>query len=227
MADDLILIIEKENGKTATFATALERKGYVVERVATGSAALEAAEKSGPAAIVLNAASLGSSGTRICRRLVDETGLPVIHIVDADGTAELLGDSTGADILLELPFTVRKLHNRIKRFIPANRKDAVEVGPVTFAPQVRVVRAYGRESRLTPKAADLLALMLDHPDETLSRSFLMRHVWDTSYVGDTRTLDVHIRWVRQSVEKDPAQPRHVVTVRGVGYRFVPDPPRKQ
>ena len=69
--------------------------------------------------------------------------------------------------------------------------------------------------------------MLEHPDETLSRSYLMRQVWDTTYVGDTRTLDVHIRWVRESVEKDPAHPRHVVTVRGVGYRFLPDPPRKR
>jgi DNA-binding response OmpR family regulator len=227
MADDLILIIEKENGKTATFAMALERKGYLVDRVPTGTAALKAAANTEPAVIVLNAASLGSSGVRICRQLIDETGLPVIHIVQDDGTAESLGDSVDADVLLELPFTVRKLHNRIKRFIPANRENAIEVGPVTFAPKVRVVRAYGRESRLTPKGADLLALMLDHPDETLSRSYLMRQVWDTSYVGDTRTLDVHIRWVRQSVEKDPANPRHIVTVRGVGYRFMPDPPKKR
>lgn len=226
MAGDLVLIIEKENSKTPTFASALERKGYAVERVATGSSALRLSEEADPAVIVLNAASLGSSGARICRQLVDETGLPVIHILPDNG-AEDLTDASAADIILELPFTVRKLHNRIKRFIPANREDAIEVGPVTFAPLVRVVRSYGRESRLTPKAADLLELMLKHPNETLSRGFLMRQVWNTSYVGDTRTLDVHIRWVRESVEKDPANPFHVVTIRGVGYRFIPDPARKK
>ena len=84
------------------------------------------------------------------------------------------------------------------------------------------MQANGREKRLTPKAASLLEVFLKHPEETLDRAFLMRQVWDTDYIGDTRTLDVHVRWVREAIEPEPGKPCHILTVRGVGYRFEPD-----
>jgi DNA-binding response OmpR family regulator len=221
--DERILLIERPGKKEHTFAAALERKGYPVEVVATGHMALKSAHAARPAAIVLNAASLGSSGIRICKTLrggID--GVPIVHVMPAEASEEEV-KSAPADIVLVMPFTARKLINRLRRLMPGARKDAIQVGPIRLVTGVGVVEAHGREKRLTPKTASLLAVFLKHPSETLDRSFLMRQVWNTDYVGDTRTLDVHVRWVREAIETDPRSPRHIVTVRGIGYRFVPHP----
>lgn len=215
-----ILLIEKQSSKSPTFAAALKRKGFELEVVQTGNDALKLAQALMPVLVILNAASLGSSGVRICRRLIDEVRKPVIHIVD-EGVDLQSSEGQGADVELELPFTARKLVNRIKRLVPAERKDSVESGHIEFAKSIRVVKIPGRESRLTPKAAALLTVFLENPGKTLDRGFLMRQVWNTDYVGDTRTLDVHVRWVRQAIEPDPASPIFIRTVRGVGYRFEP------
>ena len=215
-----ILLIEKQSSKSPTFAAALKRKGFELEVVQTGNDALKLAPALEPVLVILNAASLGSSGVRICRRLIDEVGKPVIHIVD-EGVELQSDEGQGADVELTLPFTARKLVNRIKRLVPAERKDSVESGHIEFAKSIRVVKIPGRESRLTPKAAALLTIFLENPNKTLDRGFLMQQVWNTDYVGDTRTLDVHVRWVRQAIEPDPASPIFIRTIRGVGYRFEP------
>ncbi|HEC22569.1 MAG TPA: response regulator transcription factor [Chloroflexi bacterium] len=222
MSGETILLIERPGKKAVTFASSLERKGFQIQVVLTGQKALEYAAAHRPALIVLNAPSLGTSGIRICRRLHDGLRtIPIIHILP-EGTDRSRYPGDLADVVLEMPFTARKLINRIKRLLPGERKDAIEVGPIRLAPGVRVVEAYGREKKLTPKAASLLQVFLTHPGETLSRGFLMQQVWQTDYVGDTRTLDVHVRWVREAIEPNPAKPCHIVTVRGVGYRFEPE-----
>jgi DNA-binding response OmpR family regulator len=222
-AGEIILLIERAGKPEVTFAPALERKGFTVDVVPTGQEALKRAGSSRPALIVLNAASLGSNGLRICHRLKEQVqGVPVIHVLaeDAAGSA---GESP-ARVTLIMPFTPRKLINRVKRFMPGQRQDEIVVGPIRFAPGVRIVEAHGREKRLTPKTASLLEVFLKHPGQVLDRGFLMREVWHTDYVGDTRTLDVHVRWVREAIEPEPASPCHIVTVRRVGYRFDPGPP---
>jgi DNA-binding response OmpR family regulator len=220
----MILLVERSGNKEETFAASLERKGFRVEVVPTGRIALEQSTTIPPALIVLNAPSLGTSGLRMVKSLRDRhPDLPIIHIL-SDGTAP--GDYPPglADVTLSNPFTSRKLINRIKRLLPDERKDkdALEVGPIRFISGVRIVQANGREKRLTPKAASLLEVFLKHPEETLDRAFLMRQVWDTDYIGDTRTLDVHVRWVREAIEPEPGKPCHILTVRGVGYRFEPE-----
>jgi DNA-binding response OmpR family regulator len=221
MSEKRILLIERAGKKSQSFAAALEKKEYDVEVVPTGHLALKYALQTPPAVIILNAASLGSSGERLIQRLRAELdSIPLIHIFPA-GSEKAKGDQSPADIVLIMPFTARKLINRLKIVMPGARKDAVSVGPISLAPASRVVEAYGREMQLTPKAADLLRVFLKHPGKTLDRSFLMQHVWDTDYVGDTRTLDVHVRWVREAIESEPGKPKHIVTVRGVGYRFEP------
>lgn len=223
MTNELILLIERAGKKENTFAAALERKGYKVEVVSAGHLALESASLTRPAVVVLNAASLGSSGLRICKMLrASLDGIPVVHVLPAD-VSERDQKQAEAEIILRMPFTARKLINRIKRLLPGERTDAIQVGPIRLVQNVRIVEAHGREKRLTPKTADLLSVFLHHPGDTLDRSFLMRQVWNTDYVGDTRTLDVHVRWVREAIEADPTSPAHIVTVRGVGYRFVPEP----
>jgi DNA-binding response OmpR family regulator len=147
-------------------------------------------------------------------------GVPIIHIMPED-TTTTDQDVADADVILLMPFTPRKLINRVKRLMPGARKDAITVGPIKLVPGVRIVEAHGREQRLTPKAADLLSVFLKHPGDTLERGFLMQQVWNTNYVGDTRTLDVHVRWVREAIEAEPKHPKHIITVRGKGYRFEP------
>lgn len=223
MTDEIILLVERAGKKEQTFAAALDRKGYSVEVVSTGGHAVKRAGRLKPAVIVLNAASLGSSGLRIGRSLRETyNGVPIIHIMPKDAVEDDLKEAI-AEIVMVMPFTARKLINRLKRLLPGGRKDAIEVGPIRLAEGVRIVEAHGREMRLTPKTALLLALFLKHPKETLDRGFLMRQIWNTDYVGDTRTLDVHVRWVREAIEVDPKEPRHIVTVRGKGYRFDPHP----
>lgn len=223
MIDELILMVERAGKKGMTFATALERKSYSVEVVSTGHAALKRAASVRPAVVVLNAASLGSSGIRICRNLREGLdGVPIIHIMP-EGTLPTEQAEAAAEVVLLMPFTPRKLINRVKRLMPGARKDAITVGPIKLVPGVRIVEAYGREQRLTPKAADLLGVFLKHSGDTLDRGFLMKQVWHTNYVGDTRTLDVHVRWVREAIESDPKKPQHIITVRGKGYRFEPSP----
>ncbi len=218
-SDETILLIERPGKKEQTFAAALARKGFTVEVVSTGHQALRRAAALRPALVVVNAASLGSNGLRICRNLRDGMdGVPIVRILAAGVVPDPAGDSS-AEVTLILPFTPRKLINRVTRLLPGARKEAVVVGPIRLVPAVRIVEAHGRERRLTPKAASLLNVFLCHPGETLDRSYLMRQVWNTDYLGDTRTLDVHVRWVREAVEPDPRHPRYIVTVRGQGYRF--------
>jgi two-component system phosphate regulon response regulator PhoB len=128
----------------------------------------------------------------------------------------------GADSYLVKPFTSRKVLNRVRMLLPTQQGD----GEVVRAGQITLYRAKPSvdvggdgEVRLTPKQANLLELFLRHPNRVLSRRKLMQEVWQTDYVGDTRTLDVHIRWVREAIEADPGNPQCITTVRGVGYIF--------
>lgn len=218
----VILLIERAGKPEHTFAPALAKKGFVFELATNGQAALTRLVSLSPVMIVLNSASLGSSGLRICRQLQEAApGTPIIHIL-LDG---VLGDVKEgiAEITLIMPFTHRKLINCVKRLMPVSRQDVMQVGPIQLAPRAQIVRAYGREKRLTAKTATLLHVFMEHPGETLDRGYLMRQVWETDYIGDTRTLDVHIRWAREAIEPDPKRPHHILTVRGRGYRFEPEP----
>lgn len=130
--------------------------------------------------------------------------------------------SAEADIYLERPFTARKVLNRIKTLLPTDdwNQEIARAGDITFYPAKRSVDVNGQgEQRLTPKLASLLDVFLRNPNEILGREKLMHDVWDTDFMGDTRTLDVHIRWVREVIEEDPAKPVLLKTVRGKGYIF--------
>lgn len=218
-----ILIIERSGKNEDSFVPSLERKGFEVQSVPSGKMAVDRARKKKPDLIVLDAASLGTSGNRICSSVrTSLNGIPIIHL---RSEKHAVGDEKAGpgDISLDMPFTARKLVNRVERLLPDEAGEVLGDGAVKLNVRSKVVRAYGREKRLTPKCAGLLELFLKYPGETLNRGFLMKKVWKTDYVGDTRTLDVHVRWLREAVERQPAHPRHVVTVRGIGYRFEPDP----
>jgi len=125
--------------------------------------------------------------------------------------------------VLRLPFTPRKVVNRVYKLLDSRVGSLLQVGDLTLNLATRCVYRGRIFRRLTPRQAQLLEVFMRHPGQTLTREFLMRTVWNTNYMGDTRTLDVHVRWIRERIEKDPSSPRYLRTVRGVGYRFgVPD-----
>lgn len=193
------------------------RKGFDVESVSSGNAALQHLQHNLPHVVIIDAASLRTSGKRIIasiRRVVQS--LPIVLIVD-----QVIedADKLDANAVLVQPFTLQKLVNRIRPLIPSGQKDLIIAGPIHLNPKQRWVRCHDRQSRLTPRLVILLRMLMDHAGEVVDRKELFRQVWDTSYVEDTRTLDVHISWLRQAIEENPQRPRYLKTIRGAGYRL--------
>jgi len=211
-----VLWIEGKRAESPPFVPGLRKKGYIVETVPTGSEALVQLPGFDPDLVVINAASMRTSGKRICRSVRERAnGVPVLLIAEPDGAS----DDLCAHVVLELPFTTRKLLNRIRPLLPGNGENMHHVGPLRLDLERKRVRCQGREATLTPRLALLLKTFMDHPGEALERERLFREVWNTEYMGDTRTLDVHISWLRQAIEENPRKPRFLKTIRGVGYRL--------
>jgi DNA-binding response OmpR family regulator len=212
-----ILWVEGKRADSPSFLPNLRKKDLIVETVPTGSEALDRLFEVDPDLVVINAASMRSNGRRICRSLREKiNGLPIIVITAPDQT---FTDETCANAVLALPFTVRKLMNRIAPFIPDEESQMLHVGPIRLNLEKKQVFCQGRESHLTPRLVNLLQLLMLHHGELLRREDLFREIWRTEYTGDTRTLDVHISWLRQAIEDDPRQPRFLKTIRRMGYRL--------
>jgi len=213
-----LLLVEGRGIGSQSLSEALQKAGYRLKVLHTGKAALLWSEEHQTDLVIFDAASMRSSGSRSCRRLRrawHET--PIIH-TRLNGEPE--DRSAEADVYLEHPFTSRKLLNRIRSLLPADdcQDEMVRYGILTiFLAKPSVDVAGQGEKRLTPKLAQLLQEFVRHPNEVVSRRQLMQNVWKTDYVGDTRTLDVHIRWVRELIEENPAAPKLLSTVRGQGY----------
>lgn len=213
-----ILLVESDKTSAPSFAPALEKRGYAVT-IAHGSAeAVVRAQNSGPAVIVLDAASLKTSGARMCRDL--RRVLPQARILLVVDKKSLPFDNgAGADLILQHPFTPRKLLNGVSRLLPAGEGTTLQVGPIKLNLAQRKVKCGAREDRLTPKEAKLLEVLMRHAGEVVSRKMLIKQVWETDYTGDTRTLDVHVSWLRAAIEPNPLRPRYLKTLRGQGYRL--------
>jgi len=154
---------------------------------------------------------------RFCRALrADGNDTPILLILKEGEKAER---GAGINISLREPFTARKLLNRVARLLPAHSDEVLRVGDIVLDLQRRTVSRGRSNHRLTPKQTRLLEVLMRHPGQVLSRAFLMKQVWNTDFVGDTRTLEVHIHWLRRAIEDDPSHPTYVTTVRRVGYRF--------
>lgn len=212
-----VLCIEGKRAGSPTFVSGLEKKGFDVIATTTGKAAMASLRKKKPRVVIVNAASLRSTGSRICQSLRSfSVSLPIILIID-DYYPEK--ENTHANIILQLPFTIRKLVNRIMPFIPGDGSDVVKVGKIKLDLERLKVKCEDREQKLTPRLVKLLKMLMDHPGEVIERNTLFSKVWSTDYTEDTRTLDVHISWLRQAIEEDPKKPKFLITIRGVGYRL--------
>jgi len=216
MTDSTILIIETQHADIPSFATDLQKKGFLVETAQTGKEAISRLDKVSPHMVVVNAASLRSTGVRICKSIRDENAkLPIILILESDKSVP----KESADVILKLPFTVQKLANRIKPLLPGDGNNIIHAGSIHLDTERRRVRCLGKNAKLTPRLVSLLNVLIDHQGEVVEREHLFKKVWETDYTGDTRTLDVHISWLRRAIELDPLKPKFLKTIRGVGYRL--------
>lgn len=212
-----ILWIEGKRADSPSFIPELQKKEFQVEIAHTGREALSRLKDIDPDLVIVNAASLSTSGKRICQDLRKQlNGLPILVIV---GLEQETLDESCANAVLKLPFTPRKLLNRIAPLLPGDGKLLLHVGPIRLDLEKRRVRCQGREGRLTPRLTALLKIFLQNAGIVVERTRLIREVWNTEYTEDTRTLDVHISWLRDVIEIDPRKPHFLKTIRGVGYRL--------
>lgn len=214
--DATVLIIEGRHADFPSFTISLQKKGFDVRVAKTGSQALEMLADVDPDVLVVNAASMRSSGIRICKNIMAEADdLPIILIIDPQKDV----DKETATVILKHPFTIQKLANRIKPLLPGEGENILSVGAIRLDLDRNRVRSLGQNTRLTPRLVILLKALMDRPGEVIEREELFKQVWDTEYTGDTRTLDVHISWLRRAIEPDPTKPKLLRTIRGVGYRL--------
>jgi len=211
-----LLVIESRHAEIPSFASDLQKKGFDVQLAQNGSKAVAHLKEISPSLVVINAASLRSTGLRICQSIREkDPKLPIILILENNN--EVSKDA--ADAVLALPFTVQKLVNRINPLLPGDGKNVLHVGPIRLDLEKRRVRCFGKSTKLTPRLVTLLHLLMDKHGEVVEREPLFKKAWETNYTGDTRTLDVHISWLRRAIELDPDNPKLLKTIRGVGYRL--------
>ena len=230
MADERILIVEDEATVADVVARYLARDGYTVRHVADGAHALPVARDFRPDLVILDIMLPNRSGVEICRELRAQGNTPIIMLTARDEESDkILGLGLGADDYMTKPFSPRELVARVKAVLRrAAGPSSVEAGrDVIRAGDVEIDMATRRVTRgdvavdLTAKEFDLLAHMAAHPGRVYTREHLLRAVWGYDYFGDDSTVTVHVRRLREKLEPDPARPRYVTTVWGVGYRFEP------
>jgi DNA-binding response OmpR family regulator len=229
-----VLVVEDEPTLLETLEYNLTRQGYEVYTAADGLTALETARRERPDAIVLDIMLPGLDGLEVCRILRREMSVPILMLTArADEVDKVVGLEVGADDYLTKPFSMRELLARVKALLRRVRLIREEVsaenGPVsterlTFRDLTidltrREVLHQGKPLSLKPKEYELLVFLARNRGMVLSRDLILERVWGWDYVGGSRTVDVHVRWLREKIEPDPARPTCIVTVRGVGYRF--------
>jgi len=212
-----VLLIEGKRRLKNNFAQELSDKGFDVATVTSGATALETIPELMPNVVVINAMSLRTNGLRITNWIRTAwPDLPIILIIAED---EAITNAPQANVLLRLPFTVQKLINRLRLFNEVKHKHILKKGDLELNTQTAVAHYKDKEAHLTPRCSDLLRVMMEKPGKVLTRKELFSHVWDTDYTGDTRTLDVHISWLRNALEENPRQPELIQTIRGIGYKL--------
>ena len=231
-----ILVVEDEVSLQETLAYNLRRQGYEVEVAGDGPAALQLARYTHPDIILLDIMLPGMDGFEVCRILRQEMNTPVLMLTARDDEIDrVVGLEVGADDYLTKPFSMRELMARVKAMLRRVRMIREEIesttGPLaapalllTFDNLVldlnrREIRLNELPLALKPKEYELLLFLAQHRGQVLSREHVLERVWGWDFVGDSRTVDVHVRWLREKIEKDPANPQRIVTVRGAGYRF--------
>jgi two-component system alkaline phosphatase synthesis response regulator PhoP len=211
-----ILLVEKDMTTADLLIPSLERKGFQVLLARTERQAMSRIRSRRPDLLVLDVASFGANGYRISdaiRARLD--GVPTVLLLE-QGHASA---GSTAEAFMTPPFTSRKLLYRVRKLAENLTRHEIRSGPLILDPDTRTLHKGEAVMHLRPKEVALLTMFMLNPGRVLSRQEIMKQVWETDYVGDTRTLSVHVRWLRQKIEDDADTPRFLRTVRGVGYRF--------
>ncbi len=222
-----ILVIEDEESIGSALEYQLAREGYDVVWVQDGAKGLETFETGGADLVLLDLMLPTMSGEEVCRSLRKTSAVPVIMLTaKGDEVDRVVGLELGADDYVTKPFSTRELMARIKAVLRRGRVDAddtdvLEGGDIRLDVARVEATVNGRPVHLTRKEFEVLELLMRNAGRVLPRETLMDQVWGTDYFGDTRTLDVHIKRLRTKCESNPHDPKHLVTVRGIGYKFVP------
>jgi len=230
-----ILVVEDELSLQETLAYNLKRQGYEVETTGNGLEALEIARRDHPDLILLDIMLPGIDGFEVCRVLRQEMNTPVLMLTARDDEIDrVVGLEVGADDYLTKPFSMRELMARVKALLRRVRLIREEIGvsnaalaeaemmvfdDLTINLSRREVSLKDVALSLKPQEYELMLYLAQHRGRALSREAILENVWGWEYTGDSRTVDVHVRWLREKIEIEPANPHRIVTVRGVGYRF--------
>jgi two-component system response regulator RegX3 len=221
-----VLVVEDEPSISEALNFLLSREGFDVSVAENGHGALERFDRDGAEIVLLDLMLPGMSGTEVCRELRQRSNVPIIMVTAKDTEVDkIVGLELGADDYVTKPYSSQELLARVRAVLRRSQGETAEDGAVVEAGPVRmdvdrhVVTVSGTETKLPLKEFELLELLLRNVGRVLSRTQLIDRVWGSDYVGDTKTLDVHVKRLRAKIEPDPANPRHLVTVRGLGYKF--------
>jgi two-component system response regulator RegX3 len=221
-----ILVVEDEVSYSDPLSYLLRKEGYEVAVAETGPAGLEEFDRAGADLVLLDLMLPGLSGTDVCRAIRQRSSVPVIMLTAKDSEIDkVVGLEIGADDYVTKPYSSRELLARIKAVLRRGTEPedllpgTLEAGPVRMDVERHTVTVGGRATPLPLKEFELLEMLLRNTGRVLTRMQLIDRVWGSDYVGDTKTLDVHVKRLRAKIEPDPANPRHIVTVRGLGYKF--------
>ena len=220
-----VLVVEDEESYSDALAYMLRKEGFEVATADTGPAALEEFEKAGADIVLLDLMLPGLPGTEVCRRIRATSNVPVIMVSAKDDEVDkVVGLEIGADDYVTKPYSPRELVARIRavlrRGVEVEQAPvALEAGPVRMDVERHIVTVDGHEQRLPLKEFELLEMFLRNPGRVLTRGQIIDRVWGSDYVGDTKTLDVHVKRLRAKLESDPGEPKYLVTVRGLGYKL--------
>jgi two-component system response regulator RegX3 len=221
-----VLVVEDEESFSDALSFMLRREGYEVLVVGDGTEALTVFDKHGADLVLLDLMLPGLAGTEVCRQIRTHSAVPIIMLTAKDGEVDkVVGLELGADDYVTKPFSSRELlarvravlrrHGEVEEIIPP----VVESGPVRMDIERHVVTVRGTHMAMPLKEFDLLEILVRNSGRVLTRGQLIDRVWGSDYVGDTKTLDVHIKRLRAKVEGDPSNPVHLLTVRGLGYKY--------
>ncbi|MGY1782289.1 winged helix-turn-helix domain-containing protein [Geodermatophilus sp. SYSU D01036] len=221
-----VLVVEDEESFSDALSYMLGREGFEAVVAATGPDALAEFDRAGADVVLLDLMLPGLPGTEVCRALRSRSNVPIIMLTAKDSEVDkVVGLELGADDYVTKPYSARELVARIRAVlrrrgdVEAPADGALEAGPVRMDVERHVVAVDGEPVALPLKEFDLLELLLRNAGRVLTRGQLIDRVWGSDYVGDTKTLDVHVKRLRAKIEPDPANPKHLVTVRGLGYKF--------
>ena len=220
-----VLVVEDEESYSDALAYLLRKEGYDVSVAATGPDALAEFDRTGADIVLLDLMLPGLPGTEVCRRIRQTSNVPVIMVSAKDDEVDkVVGLELGADDYVTKPYSPRELVARIRAVLrrgvePDLAPPVLEAGPIRMDVERHMVTVRGVDQRLPLKEFELLEFFLRNPGRVLTRGQLIDRIWGANYVGDTKTLDVHVKRLRSKLETDPSEPSHLVTVRGLGYKL--------